>query len=449
MIALLYDVSVFHDQNQIRILDGGKPVGNDEAGPSLHQIIHGLLNLDLCSGIHRGGGLIQDHDGAVAQNGSGYGQELLLALGNVAGFFVQFHLIAPWLRGNKVMDMSRLSRLNHLFIGGIQPAVPDIFHDGAGKQPGILQHHAEQFPHLAPVKFRNVMAINPDAAAIQFIEPHQQLHHGGLAGSCGANNGDLLTVFDLCGKIMNDDLIRLIAKLHMIKFHIAPQRVHIHIGDSLHFLFRLFQELKYTFGSRRRGLQHIGHLGDLLDGLGKVADILEERLDLAHFNDLTDGKKAAQESHHYISNISHKLHDRHHHTGKALGFPGRFIKLPVGLLEFCHHILFFVKYFHHIVAAVDLFHLPIDFSQICLLRLEIFLGTFHHFGNDEHGHRKNQQRHQGHPYVDAQHHDEHTHQGGDGCDQLGHALVQTHLQRIHIIGHTGKDLSVCSALEIT
>ena len=51
MVALLDDVSVFHDENQIRIADGGQPVGDDEACSALHQVIHGFLDLDFGSGV--------------------------------------------------------------------------------------------------------------------------------------------------------------------------------------------------------------------------------------------------------------------------------------------------------------------------------------------------------------------------------------------------------------
>ena len=51
VISLLDDVSVFHDENQIRITNRGQPVGDDEACSALHQVIHGFLDLDFGSGV--------------------------------------------------------------------------------------------------------------------------------------------------------------------------------------------------------------------------------------------------------------------------------------------------------------------------------------------------------------------------------------------------------------
>ena len=52
MVALLDDISVLHDKNQIRITNRGQPMGNDKACSTLHQVIHCFLDLDLCSGIN-------------------------------------------------------------------------------------------------------------------------------------------------------------------------------------------------------------------------------------------------------------------------------------------------------------------------------------------------------------------------------------------------------------
>ena len=45
--ALLHDVAPVHDEDIVRVLDGGEPVGDDETGLVLHQFDHGGLNVDL------------------------------------------------------------------------------------------------------------------------------------------------------------------------------------------------------------------------------------------------------------------------------------------------------------------------------------------------------------------------------------------------------------------
>ena len=100
------------------------------------------------------------------------------------------------------------------------------------------------------------------------------------------------------------------------------------------------------------------------------------------------------------------------------------------------------------MASVNLFNLPIYFTKILLLSLEEFLGVLHHKSDHHHGDRKDHQRCQRHPHIDAEHHHKHTDQGGGRGDQLGNTLVQTGLKGIHIVCHSGKDLTCGPALKI-
>ena len=91
MIALFYNIAILHHQYEIRITDGGKPVGNDKAGSAFHQMIHSLLDLLFRPGIHGAGCFVQNHDFIVRQNSAGNGEKLLLALGPVSYTHLRAH----------------------------------------------------------------------------------------------------------------------------------------------------------------------------------------------------------------------------------------------------------------------------------------------------------------------------------------------------------------------
>ena len=50
---------------------------------------HGLLDQHLGAGVDRAGGLVEDEDGRVGQEGPGDGQQLLLAGADVAALVVE------------------------------------------------------------------------------------------------------------------------------------------------------------------------------------------------------------------------------------------------------------------------------------------------------------------------------------------------------------------------
>ena len=106
---------------------------------------------------------------------------------------------------------------NDLFVGGIQTAIADILHDGALEQPGVLQHHAEALAQGTAVKVADVVAVQGDGAGIHIVEPHEQLDHGGLTGTGGANDGDLLAGLHIAAEIVDDGLFGHITEPDMVK----------------------------------------------------------------------------------------------------------------------------------------------------------------------------------------------------------------------------------------
>ena len=113
-------------------------------------------------------------------------------------------------------------------------------------------------------------------------------------------------------------MIRIITKLYMIERDISFQSLHRNRMFHNLVLFFFSKEFKYSLGSCRRRLQHIRDLRYLLDRLGKRTHILNEGLDITHFNCFADCQISSKDRNTDVSQIADKLHDRHHHTGKEL-----------------------------------------------------------------------------------------------------------------------------------
>ena len=63
----------------VGVADGRQPVGDHEAGALRPQRGHGLLDQHLGAGVDRAGGLVEDEDRRVGEEGPGDGEQLLLA----------------------------------------------------------------------------------------------------------------------------------------------------------------------------------------------------------------------------------------------------------------------------------------------------------------------------------------------------------------------------------
>jgi hypothetical protein len=51
----------------VDVVNGGDPVGDDQGGPTLHELFDGLHDGRLGSRVQRGGGLIEEQDRSVLE----------------------------------------------------------------------------------------------------------------------------------------------------------------------------------------------------------------------------------------------------------------------------------------------------------------------------------------------------------------------------------------------
>ena len=59
MVPLLDDLPFFEDIDAVSVLDGGKPVSDDDGGAVPHQFIECLLNQEFGLVVNRSGGFIK------------------------------------------------------------------------------------------------------------------------------------------------------------------------------------------------------------------------------------------------------------------------------------------------------------------------------------------------------------------------------------------------------
>lgn len=225
MCALLDDIAVLQHQNQVGVFDGGQPVGDDKAGAVFRQPVHGLLGDELCAGIHRGGGLVQNQHGIALNHGPGDGEQLLLPGGN-GNAVIQHGIKAVGQGFDEVIDAAGPAGLLQLLVRDPGLVVDQIFTDSPLKQPGVLEYHAEQVVDALPGHFRGGHAVDFDVSAVDLKEAHQQIDHRGLARSGGTHNSHLLPRLNMGREVLDDDLIRMIriAESDVFKFDFALHR---------------------------------------------------------------------------------------------------------------------------------------------------------------------------------------------------------------------------------
>ena len=418
MSALLDDIAVLHDQDQVRRADRRETMRDHERRTALHKVIHGPLDALLRARVDRARRLIENEHAPVRQDRARNREKA-----DVGRVFVDHEIVAAGQGGNEVVRAARARRSLHLFVGRVELAIADVLANRAAEQPRVLQHHPE---HRADVRAREVARIDAadtDSASVDVVEAHEQLHHGRLAGARRTHDGDRLALGDLRREVVDDRLVGRVPEAHMVELPVARDlrglRLRLLGCDLL-----LFQEGENALGCGRHLLEHVAHLGQLSDRLREVLHVLDERLDIAHRDGTLHREHAARERHRYVAEVADEVHDRLHEAREELRFPRALVELVVRLLEALLARLFLVERAHDRMAGERLLDLPVDFPELLLLSAKVLLRELHHDHDEHKRDREHDKRDPRHHQVDRDHHRDDADERGDRRDHLRDALVQ-------------------------
>ena len=139
-------------------------------------------------------------------------EQLLLAGRDVGGVVGQHRVVSVGQRPDEGIDVGRLGGGDDLLVGRPELAIADVVVDGAGEEPGVLEHHAEDAPHVIAAEVAGVDAIEADPALVDVVEAHQQIHDRRLPRAGRPDDGDGLPRADVEVEVLDERLVRLVAE---------------------------------------------------------------------------------------------------------------------------------------------------------------------------------------------------------------------------------------------
>ncbi len=188
----LHDAPGVQDHEPVGVPEGGEAVRYREGGPPLHQPADGLLDLFLGLHVHGGGGLVQDQDLRVVEDGAGQGDALALPAGEPGAPLAHLGVVAVGLGHDEGVGVGRLRGLHDLLEAGAGPAVADVLGDGPAEQERLLEHDADLPAQVLEADLPEVHAVDLDDAVVHVVESGDQVHGGGLAHAGLAHQADHL-----------------------------------------------------------------------------------------------------------------------------------------------------------------------------------------------------------------------------------------------------------------
>ena len=144
--ALLDDIAVAHNQNNVAVLDCGQAVGDNKARLALHHLGKRLLNADFGQGVNRARRLVQNQHARVSQHCPRNTQKLALTNAEVAAFLTDNRVVVLRHTADKAVCVGGFCRGDNLFVGRVFRTVTQVFHNRAAEQLAVLQNHTEAAP---------------------------------------------------------------------------------------------------------------------------------------------------------------------------------------------------------------------------------------------------------------------------------------------------------------
>ena len=172
--------------HRVGLVDDVFVVGNHECGLSSCEFADRGDDPPLGRGVERRGGLIEDEDFRVLENGPGEGQPLALAAGELHAVAAEQRVVAVGQALDELVGPGFPSGFADLLVGGVGAGVAEVLHHGGVEEEAFLERDADGAAEVIHVVLGHVDAVDADVAGGGVVEAGEQVDQRALAAARGA-----------------------------------------------------------------------------------------------------------------------------------------------------------------------------------------------------------------------------------------------------------------------
>ena len=183
-------VAVVHHHDAIGLQHGRQPMRDDDGGAALHEFLERLLHQPLGFRIQRTGGLVEQQNRRILEDGARQRDALALAARQPRAALAEECVVALRQLAQKFIggrgDRGRLD----LRIARRRAAVADILARAGAEQHRFLRHQADLRAQVFRPQIREPPIVDQHPSGIRIVEAQQQLEGRALAGARRSDERD-------------------------------------------------------------------------------------------------------------------------------------------------------------------------------------------------------------------------------------------------------------------
>ena len=349
---------------------------------------------------------------------------------------------------DEAVDVGGPGRLHDLLVARVRPRVGDVVADRAGKEPGVLEHHADPGPQVVPCHVGDVHAVEGDPARVQLVEAHDEVDERRLAGAGRADDGDRLARLDDEVESVDERLLRGVGERDLLERDATVRVVDTLRRNGVRLLLRGVEDGEDPLGGRDTRLQEVGHRRHLGQRLGELAGVLDEGLHVTEGHGPARNPQSAEHGDDDVVEVPDEHHRRHDDAADELRPEGSLVEVVVLDLEGLLRLLLTAEDLDEAVPGEGLLDDSVELAGVLPLLDEELLRAL---GDRRREGDRDGDRHQGdereHP-GDAEHHRDHGHDGEHRGEQLAEGLLEARLDVVDVVRHPAEQLTTWLTVEV-
>src|ERR1700687_492777 len=440
--SALPDLSVFQDENLVRAANRGKAMRDYESGSPNHQVGERFLHEHLGLRIQLRGGLVQNKNGRIFQDGARDGNALSLSPAQARSPLANHGVVPLRQLHDEIVRQRGLRRSDDFLPGNIRQTVANVVPHGVVKQDVLLGDHGDLFAQRLDGHFPDVQFIDADGARGGLIKSRQQIHQRRFSGPARAYESNHFSAARAEINLLEHlSRIGVIRKAHVLKNDFLRKRRQRLRARLFALLFFAVEIGKYLRARSLRELKLLVHLADALQGHvgikhGKKKRYKNSRRHQAVL-DLIAGIQNEQRDNQGAQQI-------HHRSGCRRGANPAHILTQQPLrrmLEFGDFEIFHSEGLHDAVPADGLLQ---DLAQVSQSGLAIFRRAANLLS--QFAHRHDDQRHQDGRalrHLPVEHDDDRQkyNQREAFLEQVGQVFRERDARSLHVVDRRGEQAS--------